>query len=269
MNRPTNLFTCPLCSFPLTQNAQGLSCANRHQFDRAKEGYFNLLPVQQKNSREPGDAKQQLESRRTFLSAGYFSPLLDELKRFINPETRTILDVGCGEGYFTRGLGEHCKQAEVYGIDISKVGIRLASKKDMRGSYAVASSYALPFVDGSMETVVRIYAPSKDEELARVVAPDGRLIIVTPGAEHLIGLRKAIYKEVRPYQTPKTPKGFSEICQSRVSFGLDVASGELSNALLDMTPFAWKFGVFDVGAISAPGIADQADFLIHIYKPNH
>lgn len=268
MNRPNDLFICPLCSLPLIQNAQGLNCENRHQFDRAKEGYFNLLPVQQKNSREPGDAKQQLESRRTFLSAGYFSPLLEELKKLINPEARSILDIGCGEGYFTRGLGQHCAGSDIYGIDISKVGIRLASKKDIRSAYAVASSYSLPFADRSMEVLVRIYAPSKDEELARVVTPDGTLIIVTPGEKHLIGLRKTIYKDVRPYQTPKTPKGFSEICQSRVSFGLDVASGEPSNALLDMTPFAWKFGIIDAGSISARGIADEADFLIHIYKPN-
>ena len=39
---------CPLCHSPLTFNARSWSCENRHQFDQAKEGYVNLLPVQHK-----------------------------------------------------------------------------------------------------------------------------------------------------------------------------------------------------------------------------
>ena len=77
---------CPLCSLSLVGNSQGLACNNRHQFDRAKEGYFNLLPVHHKNSREPGDAKEQLMARRAFLSAGYFLPLVDALKENIITE---------------------------------------------------------------------------------------------------------------------------------------------------------------------------------------
>lgn len=256
---------CPLCSLPLMANAQGIACANRHQFDRAKEGYFNLLPVHHKNSREPGDGKHQLSARRAFLCAGYFLPLLDKLKSIINPASQSLLDIGCGEGYFTRGLGAHCEQADIYGIDISKVGIRLASKIDSRTTYAVASSHLLPFADASMDVILRIYAPSKDPELVRIISPKGRLIIVTPGEQHLIGLRRSIYKEVRPHPEQVAPEGFREIYQSTLGFELNLPPGEQASALLAMTPFAWKMGSEQISALEASGIRDEADFRISAY----
>ncbi len=51
---------CPLCQLPLIKeqinNKQGRwYCDNNHSFDIAKQGYTNLLPVQNKKSRSPGD----------------------------------------------------------------------------------------------------------------------------------------------------------------------------------------------------------------------
>lgn len=257
---------CPLCSLLLLENAQGLACDNRHQFDRAKEGYFNLLPVHHKNSREPGDAKQQLVARRAFLTAGYFAPLVAELKKIINPTIESLLDVGCGEGYFTRGLSEHCSGADVYGIDIAKAAIRLAAKSSSpHATYAVASSYLLPVADASMDLITRIYAPSKDEELLRVIKPEGKLIIVTPGEQHLIGLRKKIYKEIRVHPKPKVPQGFSEIAQSGIIFRLQVPAGDLTASLLEMTPFAWKLVPDLLKRLTLEGLDDLADFQISVY----
>ncbi|GGY69385.1 23S rRNA (guanine(745)-N(1))-methyltransferase [Cellvibrio zantedeschiae] len=258
---------CPLCSQFLIVNEQGLACANRHQFDRAKEGYFNLLPVHHKNSREPGDAKQQLAARRAFLTAGYFAPLLNELKKIIDPNSGSLLDIGCGEGYFTRGLAEHCKHADIYGIDIAKAGIRLAAKnRPSQTTYVVASSHLLPLADTSMDVIVRIYAPSKDEELFRVLKPDGKLFIVTPGDRHLIELRKRIYKEIKPHPQPKVPHGFKDLSHIEVSFPLSVPAGELTNALLEMTPFAWKLSSDLQVKLAGEGLVDLAHFQISTYE---
>lgn len=258
---------CPLCSLPLVVNSQGLACNNRHQFDRAKEGYFNLLPVHHKNSREPGDAKEQLIARRAFLSAGYFLPLVDALKKIIDVNTASLLDIGCGEGYFTRSLGEYCDSADVYGIDIAKAGVRLAAKNDPRQiTYAVASSHLLPIADSSMDVIIRIYAPSKDEELARVLKDSGKLIIVTPGARHLIGLRQKIYQTIRPHPKPIAPEGFSELEQISVSFPLEVPSGDLTLSLLAMTPFMWKLSPELLAVSEKQGLNDQADFQISVYR---
>lgn len=262
-----NHLICPLCSFALTENAQGIACQNHHQFDRAKDGYFNLLPVHHKNSREPGDAKQQLMARRAFLTAGYFSSLVDELNKIINPASATLLDIGCGEGYFTRALSQHCIDAEVYGIDIAKAGIRLAAKSGQpKNIYAVASSHLLPVADASMDVVTRIYAPSKDEELSRVLKQDGLLIIVTPGERHLLGLRQQIYQTIKPHPLPKAPDGFMSIEQLTIGFPLDIPAGAMTAALLEMTPFVWKLTPELLAGLVTTGLVDEADFQISVYK---
>lgn len=262
-----NALICPLCSLALIENPQGVACVNRHQFDRSKEGYYNLLPVHYKNSREPGDAKQQLVARRTFLNAGYFLPLVDQLKKIISPKTENLLDIGCGEGYFPRLFHEHCSDAAIYGIDISKAGVQLAAKgSSNKEHYMVASSHALPIANDSMDLITRIYAPSKDEELARILKTGGKLIIVTPGEQHLIGLRGKIYDSINPHPKPVTPKGFTEVEQQSVRFSLEVPSGDLTMALLKMTPFSWKLNAELEGQLMQQGLKDWAEFQIGVYS---
>jgi len=267
---------CPLCTKFLSITTQGLGCVNGHQFDRAKEGYFNLLPVQYKNSLEPGDAKQQLNARRAFLNAGFFSPLAEALKLLIPADTKSLLDIGCGEGYFTRAMIQHCATVDAYGIDIAKAGIRLAAKKTPNYgtnsdsiTYVVASSYALPIATGSMDVVTRIYAPSKDEELQRVLSPQGKLIIVTPGENHLLSLRQQIYKHLRPHPKPQIPAGFKNFSQQQLRFNLEIPPGEYAEALLQMTPFAWQVQPELLLRLKTDGFQDAADFQLSIYQPNN
>ncbi|RYG16977.1 MAG: methyltransferase domain-containing protein [Chitinophagaceae bacterium] len=258
---------CPLCASPLIQNSQGVSCINRHQFDCAKEGYFNLLPVQYKSSLEPGDAKQQLQARRAFLTQGFFAPLVTSLLDLIPKDVNTLLDIGCGEGYFTQHLGAHCKEADVYGIDISKAGIRLAAKNtSAKFIYAVASSYALPLADSSMDVITRIYAPSKDDELRRVICPGGKLLIVTPGSRHLIKLRQKIYEHIRPHTSPKTPEGFRTTEARELEFDLTISDPEHTRALLDMTPFSWRLSDAVKAELMEVGIQDCAHFQLNVYE---
>jgi 23S rRNA (guanine745-N1)-methyltransferase len=262
-----NSLICPLCAAKLYLHPQGLSCVNRHQFDRAREGYFNLLPVHFKGSREPGDAKQQLQARQHFLQAGFFQVLADQLVDLIPAHVTSVLDVGCGEGYFSRAFAARCANAAIYGIDISKSAIKLAAKRaDAKHIFAVASSYALPIENASMDVITRIYAPSKDEELARVIKPDGRLIIVTPADDHLIQLRKTIYQDVRPHPKPKAPLGFREIDTKHLSFALQIPAGESTDALLQMTPFAWRLSPEKISELTLLGVDDRADFHINIYQ---
>lgn len=264
--------SCPLCRQPLQLNAQGLACAHRHQFDRAKEGYFNLLPVQNKHSREPGDAKEQLQARRQFLQAGFFAPLKQRLQELLPGSTQSLLDIGCGEGYFTQGFAEALPAAQVYGMDIAKAGVRLAAKTarsaalDSRLIYAVASSFALPIADQSLDLVTRIYAPSKDAELYRVIKSNGILVIVTPGENHLLGLRKRIYREVRPHLASSVPEGFEVAGRHRLQQDLSIDAPELCAALLAMTPFAWRIAPELHADIVAHPFVDTMDFTITLYS---
>ncbi len=109
-----------------------------------------------------------------------------------------VLDIGCGEGYYTATFAEIAREKGAdFGLDVAKVAIRAAAKRYSAVTFCVASSHRLPFDDASMDAIIRIYAPCKAEELARVVKPGGWVITVTPGPRHLMELKGLIYDEVR------------------------------------------------------------------------
>jgi 23S rRNA (guanine745-N1)-methyltransferase len=263
------LLRCPLCQSNFKQNQQGVVCVNRHQFDRSKEGYFNLLPVQNKNSLTPGDAKEQLKARHEFLQAGFFDPLKSKILSLMDESSGSVLDLGCGEGYFTRALATHLPDAEVYGVDIAKAGIAMAAKaaKSLPNvTHLVASNFDLPLQDHSMDLILRVFAPSKDSELQRVLKPEGKLLIVIPGEQHLIDLRMKIYQEVRPLQSLPEIEGFFLKETINVQFPIEINQPEQVQSLLSMTPFFWKVTDKFLIDIASSIFEDKSDFLINIYS---
>lgn len=266
-----NPFICPRCRAPLLPDQTGLTCTQGHHLDRAREGYINFLLANQKNSREPGDAREQLLARRQFLQAGYYQPLADALTAVVPKQTKSLLDLGCGEGYFTRAIAAGLDaQAQVLGMDIAKAAIQLAARQGFPAggaaiAYGVASSYQLPVADHSMEVICRINAPSSASELQRLLVPEGLLIIVSPADEHLLSLRQMIYQQVRPHPQPQAPEGFRMLQQSRVSHSLQLTPGELTQALLRMTPFVWRLSEPLQEQLIHQGLNDRADFHLCVY----
>src|SRR5690554_5626916 len=105
---------CPLDQVPLLKNNVGWQCQQGHQFDQAKQGYVNLLPVQHKKSLNPGDNKSMVSARKSFLASGYYSAVASTLSglvlKHINTSTEreiAYLDAGCGEGYYLQEFIQH------------------------------------------------------------------------------------------------------------------------------------------------------------------
>ncbi|MCE0491436.1 23S rRNA (guanine(745)-N(1))-methyltransferase [Pantoea sp. Mb-10] len=235
---------CPLCHQPLMLQNHSFHCAASHQFDKAKEGYVNLLPVQHKGSREPGDSPEMLQARRAFLDAGHYQPLrekvADTLAQHLGAPSGTILDIGCGEGYYTGAMAARLSQAKVYGLDVAKAAVRMAAKRYRAVQFCVASSQRLPFADGAMDAIVRIYAPCLEQELARVIKPGGYLFTVTPGAHHLQQFKALIYREVQLHLPEEKPyRDFVQIDRQTLAYPLSLSGAEAVQ-LLQMTPFAWR-----------------------------
>lgn len=268
------MFCCPLCGEPLAVGANGASCVNKHNFDRAKEGYLNLLPVQKKNSKEPGDSREQLQSRQMFLEKGFYSSLKQKLFSIIPKDTKTVLDLGCGEGYFSRGMAQYFSESlhsvSLVAIDVAKEGVRLAAKaakrKNLAGEYIVASNFDVPCADESFDLITRIFAPSSDEELQRLLRPSGTLIIVAPGAGHLIKLRQLIYRNVLAHEPPKVPQGFMQTGFTSVRGLITLNNSEDTRALLEMTPFSWRLRSEIRGQIIDGGLDDEFHFDFFIYQ---
>jgi 23S rRNA (guanine745-N1)-methyltransferase len=235
---------CPLCHQPLLPQANSFRCDAGHQFDKAKEGYVNLLPVQHKGSREPGDSAEMLQARRVFLDAGHYQPLRDGvaeiLAQQLSQQPAQILDIGCGEGYYTAAMAEALPRAQLFGLDVAKAAIRMAAKRYRDVKFCVASSQRLPFADASLDAVVRIYAPCNEDELSRVIKPGGFLLTVTPAAYHLQQFKALIYREVQLHEAEeKVYAGFKQVDQQNLNYTMTL-SGSAAVSLLQMTPFAWR-----------------------------
>jgi len=266
-------FSCPLCHASLTQAENSYICPQGHTFDKAKEGYVNLLPVQHKRSRDPGDSAEMMQARRAFLDAAHYQPLRDAVAQWLatalSKSATSILDIGCGEGYYTAAFADVAGRvgAETVGLDVSKSAIRAAAKRYPQVTFCVASSHRLPFGDASQDAIIRIYAPCKAEELARVVKPGGWVVTVTPGPRHLMEMKGLIYDEVRLH-APHSEQLAGFTLKHEQSLGYDMQlTGKEAVALLQMTPFAWraKPDVWEALA-NEKEFHCQTDFSIHCWQ---
>ena len=265
-------YRCPLCRQPLLAQAGGLACARGHRFDRPRQGYVNLLPVQRKNSRRPGDNQAMVRARRAFLAAGHYDELMTSLARQIDTHAGTacnLLDVGCGEGSYTARLHRHRPELLVHGIDISKPAIALAARLDPQAHFAVASSFDLPFFDHVFDLVINIYAPAPAEELRRVLTKDGVLLVVRPGPDHLLGLKELIYEQVRrhPEAAPELT-GFRLEQRLRVQREHVLEDRQAIADLLRMTPFYWHLDhQRQQRVLALERLHTPIDFAIDRYRP--
>ncbi|MBB1269464.1 23S rRNA (guanine(745)-N(1))-methyltransferase [Shewanella sp. SR44-3] len=275
-------YLCPLCAGELTKVTKTWSCLQGHQFDCAKEGYVNLLPVQKKNSKDPGDNKEMMQARREFLNQGYYQSLSDAVNTLAvryAPKAKQILDLGCGEGYYSNRLFTVLTQAQkqlnvhesadcqLQGLDISKTAIRYAAKRYPQMSFCVASAYEMPFPANSVDLGLRIYAPSKAEELARVIADNGILITVSPGPMHHFAIKEMIYKHPKPHPDSfDCIEGFECIDTQRLQSQMSLDNGTDIGHFLNMTPYAWKLTQEQKAQLAVDGLNCELDFHIGVYR---
>lgn len=229
------MLICPVCGEKLTVSDKTMRCSNGHSFDIAKEGYVNLLRSS-KNGDFIGDDKISARMRRDFLGKGYYSVLKDELCCFFSEKRGCVLDICCGEGYYTSALGEN-SNLNIYGFDISREMVRLAAKRG-RGTYFVANMANIPIAEGSMDYCIHLFAPFNEAAFAKVLKDGGRLYTVIPGRFHLWGLKQAVYDT--PYENdeilPQTQQ-LRLISQRKVTAQITLKCQEDIQAVFRMTPY--------------------------------
>lgn len=243
-------FICPLCSQPLLHEPTRWFCDNNHSFDVAKHGYINLLPVNQKKSRMPGDATEMVAARQAFLSAGHYAPLRDTVVKMVQTfQPNTLLDVGCGEGYYTLGLSETA--AQVIAVDISKPAVQTTARKASQThkdniQSIVASAAQVPVAGDCVDVAVSIFSPIIPHELARIIKPAGKLIIAKPAEQHLMALREQLFDDVIRHDSdkfiaPLTDEHARFTLVEKIPLSFDIQLDHtMLNHLLTMTPYAYK-----------------------------
>ena len=267
------IFVCPKCKNKLNINGGCAVCERGHSFDRAKEGYYNLLLGVSGGTH--GDNKEMVQARRDFLARGYYRPLADRIAALASahlPDGAVLLDAGCGEGYYTdlveRRLSADGRSHRMLAFDISKDAVRPAAKRNKEISFAVASSYDIPLADGSVDGVMNVFSPMALDETRRVLKDGGLFIFVYPDEDHLFALKKLIY--TNPYKNEPQDTaldGFDLLGVEKVFYDMEIGSGEDLRALFMMTPYAYRTGREERERLNgAAGLVCEARFCIAVYR---
>ncbi|MBQ1410560.1 MAG: methyltransferase domain-containing protein [Oscillospiraceae bacterium] len=230
---------CPVCGQALTEGARALRCGAGHCFDLAKEGYVNLL-IGSKPADAMGDNKQAARYRRDFLNKGYYAPLRDALTARFAGRSGTLLDLCCGEGYYTAALGQN-PALTVYGFDLAREMVRLAAKRNAGLQLFVANLARIPVRDGVFDWATLLFAPFGEAELCRVLRPGGRLTLVVPGRRHLFGLKQAVYES--PYENDEALPAAArlQLLGTEKVIGRIILQGQDDiQAVFRMTPYYYR-----------------------------
>ena len=235
-------FICPICASHFEISDTGAAkCKNGHSFDKSREGYYNLLVGASGGTH--GDNREMLLARRRFLDTDAYLPLAKELSSLLQRFTKagdSVLDMGCGEGYYTRIVKEENPGVSVSAFDISKDAVKLAAKRAKGASFAVASSYKLPVENESFEAVYNVFSPLALDEVKRILVPNGTFIAAIPDEDHLFELKAAVYD--KPYKNAPENEvldGFSLVERKLISYEKDFTGDEVRDLFM-MTPYAYR-----------------------------
>ncbi|MDU4891739.1 MAG: methyltransferase domain-containing protein [Clostridium sp.] len=191
-NKIVGMFICPICQSKMNfSNYNSIVCGKRHCFDLSKHGYINFIPNQQQTKY----TKDLFESRRYIFEEGFYKPLEDNIKKIIKQYLDTskalkMLDVGCGEGFYSRGLSASINNLDIYAMDNAKDAIILGAKKEQKIKWFIGDLSNIPLKSNSMDLLLNIFTPSNYSEFTRILKSDGYLIKVVPGANYLKELRE-------------------------------------------------------------------------------
>lgn len=230
---------CPKCHQPLIKEGKSYRCINNHCYDIAKSQYINLLLNPDKSTNNPGDNKESLLCRKNYLNQGYYDVILNEVVQYIKNhyhENMHILDLGCGEGYYTYRLKNELKDCTVYGLDISKDGIFMASKYTKDIYWIVGNSKNIPILDHSLDAITALFTVVNADEIKRCLKEDGYMIHVTANNQHLIEFKELIYDEVKVKSDEHIRLPFSVIESYDFKKTIHLRNRDDTLNLLKMTP---------------------------------
>ena len=265
-------FVCPVCRGNLRREAGSLYCEKRHCYDISRRGYVNLLMSQTSSGARHGDGKDMVAARRDFLDLGLYDRISDAVTEEISRGAKRgmfVLDVGCGECYYTAKVASALEKYDptVAGIDISKDALAYGSKRDARLDLAVASAYDLPVSDGSVDALMNLFAPHSESEMNRVIKCGGVLVRAFPAERHLWELKNALYSA--PYENPAPAldiDGFDLINTRRLTYTIKLTSNADVKNLFKMTPYSYKTGSRDEKKLDEiDGIKTTVDVIVASY----
>ena len=261
-------FACPICQENLALVEISLKCKNRHSFDLAKFGYVNLAPQIKQSANYD---KENFQNRQQVLEAGFYQAILEGVSDLLaaNPSAKTVLDIGCGEGFYSRKLQESHSDKTFYAFDISKDSVQIAAKSEPNWAvnWFVGDLARLPIKDGSMDILLDIFSPTNYGEFRRVLSKDGILIKVIPTKNHLKELRQKVQDQLikKDYSNQDIKNHFQEhftILSSKTASLTKPITAEQLQALLSMTPLLFHVDQTKIDWSQLTEITIEAEILV-------
>ncbi|VLE84517.1 23S_rRNA m1G745 methyltransferase [Streptococcus pneumoniae] len=261
-------FACPICQENLTLLETNFKCCNRHSFDLAKFGYVNLAPQIKQSANYD---KENFQNRQQILEAGFYQAILDAVSDLLasSKTTITILDIGCGEGFYSRKLQESHSEKTFYAFDISKDSVQIAAKSEPNWAvnWFVGDLARLPIKDASMDILLDIFSPANYGEFRRVLSKDGILIKVIPTENHLKEIRQRVQDQLtnKEYSNQDIKKHFQEhftILSSQTASLTKTITAEQLQALLSMTPLLFHVDQSKIDWSQLTEITIEAEILV-------
>ena len=261
-------FACPICQENLTLLETSFKCCNRHSFDLAKFGYVNLAPQIKQSANYD---KENFQNRQQILEAGFYQAILEDISNLLatNPSAKTVLDIGCGEGFYSRKLQESHSEKTFYAFDISKDSVQIAAKSEPNWAvnWFVGDLARLPIKDASMDILLDIFSPANYGEFRRVLSKDGILIKVIPTKNHLKEIRQRVQDQLtnKDYSNQDIKNHFQEhftiLSSQTVSLTKPITAEQLQ-ALLSMTPLLFHVDQTKIDWSQLTEITIEAEILV-------
>ena len=261
-------FACPICQENLTLVESSLKCNNRHSFDLAKFGYVNLAPQIKQSANYD---KENFQNRQQILESGFYQAILEDISDLLatNPSAKTVLDIGCGEGFYSRKLQESHPDKTFYAFDISKDSVQIAAKSEPNWAvnWFVGDLARLPIKDASMDILLDIFSPANYGEFHRVLSKNGILIKVIPTENHLNEIRQKVQDQLtnKDYSNQDIKNHFQEhftiLSNQTVSLTKTITTDQLQ-ALLSMTPLLFHIDQSKIDWSQLTEITIEAEILV-------
>lgn len=261
-------FACPICQENLTLVESSLKCNNRHSFDLAKFGYVNLAPQIKQSANYD---KENFQNRQQILEAGFYQAILEAISNLLSSSktAKTILDIGCGEGFYSRKLQESHSEKTFYAFDISKDSVQIAAKSEPNWAvnWFVGDLARLPIKDTSMDILLDIFSPANYGEFRRVLSKDGILIKVIPTENHLKEIRQKVQDQLtnKDYSNQNIKNHFQEhftILSNQTASLTKTITVEQLQALLSMTPLLFHVDQSKIDWSQLTEITIEAEILV-------
>lgn len=261
-------FACPICQENLNLIETSLKCSNRHSFDLAKFGYVNLAPQIKQSANYD---KENFQNRQQILESGFYQAILKGISDILatKPSAKTVLDIGCGEGFYSRKLQESHSDKTFYAFDISKDSVQIAAKSETNWAvnWFVGDLARLPIKNASMDILLDIFSPANYGEFRRVLSKDGILIKVIPTENHLKEIRQMVQEQLtkKDYSNQDIKEHFQEhfsIQSSQIASLTKPITAEQRQALLSMTPLLFHVDQSKIDWSQLTEITIEAEILV-------